>query len=308
MTITFDGRVATVAARNHGLITSADVAALGGSRETISNRLADGRWCRVAQGVYRLGGMPATRRQRFLGAVLAGGEGSVLSHGSAAALFGLPGFGGGPVEITRPRGRSQRRPDQRTHGSLWLPPRHVTARHGIPVTTPARTLFDLAGWFHPDRVARAFDTALSMELVTPEAAAATSAELGRRGRRGTRVMRRLCAERGVGYVATASELEALLAGVLAAAGLPLPRRQVDVGDGEGWVGRVDFLFTSARLVIEADGRRWHTAKTDLDADRQRDNRLAASGWRILRVTWEQLVNRPWEVVALVSNALAAVAA
>jgi hypothetical protein len=104
-------------------------------------------------------------------------------------------------------------------------------------------------------------------------------------------------------VASATELEALLLDVLQAAGLPAPDPQVDLGDSEGWIGRVDFYYRNARVVIEADSRRWH----DPDDDRVRDNRLAAAGWRVIRITWEQLVNRPWEVVALVRDAIRAAA-
>jgi hypothetical protein len=112
-------------------------------------------------------------------------------------------------------------------------------------------------------------------------------------------MRELCESHGVGYIAPASELEALLLQVLADAGLPAPDQQVDVGDAEGWIGRVDFHYRDARLIIEADSRRWHHAEDD----RERDERLIAAGWRLLRVTWDQLMNRPWEFVEALTNLL-----
>ena len=254
----------------------------------------------MTRGISRVTGAPTTSLQLLLAHVLAGGPGTVASHRAAAELWEFPGFDDGYIEISKSRGRSQRIPNGRIHGSLWLPEHHITTVDGIPATTPPRTIFDIAGWLHPKRVKRAFENAINMGLVDPLKQAALVAELGKRGRRGTALMRKLCESHGIGYVAPASELEALLLEVLADAGLPPPDQQVDLGDTEGWIGRVDFLYREARVVIEADGRRWHHPDNDLE----RDQRLTAAGWRVLRVTWEQLVNRPWEFTREVAQLVA----
>jgi hypothetical protein len=253
----------------------------------------------MGRGVHRVAGAPPGARQALVAHILRGGTGTAASHRAAASLWELPGFSRHIVEISKPRGRSQRIANGRIHGSTRLPAHHITSVRGIPVTTPARTIFDLAGWVHPKRVTRALENALNMRLLDPLQQAAMVAELGKRGRRGTALMRRLCESHGVDHVAPASELEARLLEVFVDAGLPAPDQQVDLGDDEGWIGRVDFLYRGPKVVIEADGRRWHHAGDD----RVRDDRLTRAGWHVLRVTWEQLVNRPWEVVAATRNLL-----
>jgi hypothetical protein len=295
--------LARLAARQYGLLTIQQAYEAGLTKRQVSDMTSSGQWEYATRGVYRVAAAPEQPRQQLLAHLLAAGPGAVASHRAAASLWQLPGFGPRIVEISKPRGRSQRIGHGRIHGSLWLPDHHITSMNGIPVTKPARTLFDLAGWLHRDQVKRAFRNAINADLVTPEQQAALVAELGKRGRRGTALMRQLCEAHGVGPVASATELEALLLDVLQAAGLPAPDPQVDLGDSEGWIGRVDFYYRNARVVIEADSRRWH----DPDDDRVRDNRLAAAGWRVIRITWEQLVNRPWEVVALVRDAIRAAA-
>ncbi len=115
-------------------------------------------------------------------------------------------------------------------------------------------------------------------------------------------MRRLLDERGSAFVAPESELERRVLAVLAGAGLPAPRRQLWAG-GSHVVGRVDFAYQEAGLVIEADSRRHHMSKLDFENDRRRDNLLMAAGWRVLRATWQQVTDRPDEVVRLVREAL-----
>lgn len=242
----------------------------------------------------------------MLAAIIFNGPGAVASHRSAARLWGLPGFGRGrTTEVSKPRGRSQRREYGLVHGSKVLPPPHVTLHAEIPVTVPARTVFDLAGIVHPKRTERALDTMLAKKLVTVGQLEVVFAQLVRRGRRGTALMRELLEARGEGYVAPTSELEAVGRAVLAGADLPAPVVERNLGDGDDWIGRVDLTFPAVRLVVELDSRRHHTSLLDRDSDRRRDNRLMAAGWRVLRFTWWDLTERPTDVVAQVRAALAA---
>ena len=116
-------------------------------------------------------------------------------------------------------------------------------------------------------------------------------------------MRELLSARGEGYVAPASELEARLLALLHDAGLPEPARQIDVGDADGWVGRVELVYREARVLIAADSRLHHSALLDREADNDRDNRFGAAGWRVLRFTWEKITKQPDEVVRRVRAAL-----
>jgi len=299
--------LAAVAERRHGILTTADLRTAGILSSAERRWIELGRLVPLSRGVYRLAGAPVTPHQRLLGSVQFNGDGAVASHRAAAWLWGLPGFGVGVIEVSKPRGRSQRRQDGWVHGSLVLPDHHTTDRLAIPVTTPARTVFDLAGIVHPARAERALDAALASGLVRRGEVQVVFAELARRGRRGTATMRELLDARGEGYAAPNSELEALGRAVFAAAGLPEPAVEVDLGDGEGWIGRVDLLFREYRLVVELDSAIHHSALVDRRADTERTHRLRAAGWRVKRVSWWDLVERPDEIVAEVL-ALCALAA
>lgn len=111
-------------------------------------------------------------------------------------------------------------------------------------------------------------------------------------------MRVILDERCEGYVAPESELEAQFLGVVRAAGLPDPERQLDLGDGDDWIGRVDHAYREFSLIIELDSRIHHSSKLDKEADARRDVRLRAAGWRhIERFGWDDVTLRPETVVA-----------
>ncbi|HUR48065.1 MAG TPA: DUF559 domain-containing protein [Acidimicrobiales bacterium] len=165
----------------------------------------------------------------------------------------------------------------------------------------ARTLFDLCGSreIHPKKAERAISNALSRRLVGFGALEVMLAEMGRRGRRGSALLRRILEDNGAaGHVPTESDIEDLVLAVLAGAGLPLPVRQVVLGRDDAPVGRVDFLYRNARLVVEADSRTFHSW-LDAENDRRRDALLMAAGYRVLRVTWRSLREEPEIFVAAV---------
>ncbi len=246
----------------------------------------------AARAVYRVAGSVPTWEQRLMAAVVATGPGAAASRRSAAALWRLPGFGPGPIEVTQPRGPSARNPTEGLHSSRLFPPHHVCTVDAIPTTSPERTLLDLCGCVHGRRAERAVDNALSMDLTSVGALGRMLAETGVRGRPGTALLRRLLLVRTADYVAPASELEALVLTVLDEAGLEPPDRQEWVGGTRAPAGRVDFVFREARVVIEADSRRHHSSWLDVQADHRRDLLLAAAGWRVVRVNWHQLVEEP----------------
>lgn len=299
--------IASLGESQHGLVTYSQALAIGASHDDVQRRVRHGRWGATQyRGVYRIAGSPRSWEQALLALVLAAGPGAAASHRSAAALLHVPGFRRGAPEVTTPRRWRQRADRAMVHSSRILPPEHVTRVAGIPATAPARLIVDLAGVLRPGQVARALDNCLAQGIVTLAAIGETTAALAKRGRRGIAEMRRLLDERSPGYVPPASGLEAQFLATIERAGLPQPSRQVDVG-GDDWVGRVDFVYLEQRILIEIDGRRHHTALLDLEADRVRDNRLAAAGWRVIRITWEQLVKHPDRVVALIRQLLAGAA-
>ena len=303
MTKDFDD-LSNHAARHHGLFRRADAKRLGIGTHRLEGLVASG-WCaRPVRGVYRVGGSPATSEQAVLAAVWGSDEDAVASHLAAARLWDLPGFGRATPEVTRPRGQNQRLSIGVVHGSMRLPSTHTTQHSAIPVTTPARTIFDLAGVLTTPRTANALDAALSRRLCTIAQLDQVFFALARRGRRGTAAMRELLEARGLGYVPPASELERRARQVFRDGGPPQPAYEVDLGD-DAWIGRVDCVWRDSRVIVELDGRRFHDGLSSRTADRERDNRLMAQGWRVIRVTWDDIVQRPQVVVNWIRTALRA---
>ena len=178
-------RISALAESQHGLVTCAQVTALGLSERTVRHRLATGRWERMAEGVYRVAGSQRTWEQALMALTLSAGPDAAASHRSAAALLHVPGFARrGLPEVTTPRPRRHRRPDALVHRSRLLPLHHLTAVHGIPTTRVARTLVDLAAVVHPTRLERAVDNCLASGMVTLPVLAATTRELAQKGRTG----------------------------------------------------------------------------------------------------------------------------
>ena len=294
------------AARQHGLFLQVQAQGYGLSRKQVRGLVGSG-WCeRVCRDVYRVRAAPRTVEQKLLIAVWRAGPDSVASHRSAAYLWGVAGFGGRDLEVTRPRGRSQRTEFGTIHGSLQLPASHVGTRAGVPVTTAARTAFDLAGVISPKQLEQVVDDLIHRRVCTAAQMQHVFFALARRGRRGTVAMRDRLEAIGAGYVPPASELERRGRRLIDESDLPPPRVEVHLG-GADWIGRVDLLWERERVVVELDGDRFHGSRLQRDADRQRDNALMAAGWRVLRITWDDLVDRPEGVVAWIRDALSSAA-
>ena len=291
-----------LARAQHGAFRLEDARRCGATYDQLRHLLAAG-WCtQPSRGIYRIAGAPETREQVLLVKVWSAGAQAVASHRAASRVWSLPGFADAPPEVLRPHGEHQSA-GRRVHVTLVLPPAHVTTRLGIPITSPARTIFDVAGVVHPAMAERTLDAALQRRLCSLIEVRQVFFALARRGRRGTATMRELLEARGAGYVPPASELERLARRVLTDAGIPMPEFEVDLGDID-WIGRVDCLWRPERVIVELDGRRFHDGLSARSADRERDNRFMAQGWRVIRVTWDDLVNRPEVVVGWIRTALA----
>lgn len=289
----------TLAEAQHGVVARAQARAHGVDLRAGVDRHD---WERLSARVLRLVGSPRTARSRLMAAVLDAGHGAAASHRSAAALWRLPGFDLAALDVTRPHDADHHRPSLgQLHRTRLLPLHHVTVVDGIPVTTPGRTLFDLAGLVPPARTERAVDNALAKSPRLLHALHRLLPELAARGRDGITVMRALLDERPSGFIAPASGLEARAIHILAEAGIDT-RRQVDLG-GDDWIGRVDLVVAGTNLVIEIDSARFHTSLLDRQRDAQRDAELAAAGYEVLRVTEHEIWTAPDEVVRRVRAAL-----
>lgn len=284
-----DTQLEKLAERQHGLFTHCQAVVLGFSPSAIRHRLKAGRWRWVNEGVYRLPGVRITWEHHLMALTLAAGPNAAASHRAAAALLQIWGFQRDILEVTTPRPR-RHRGEQLGIVHRWrpFPAHHLTVIEGITTTRVARTLVDLAGVIHPARTERAVDTCLSAKVITFHALRGTFYELASRGRAGTACMRKILEDRGPEYIPPASDFEREFFAILDAAGLPIPVRQLDVGDDVDWIGRVDLAYPRFKVIIEVDSDRHHTSKLDREADAERDRRLAAAGWRVVRVTEDDL--------------------
>lgn len=291
-----------LAEEQHGVVSRDQCRGIGLDSEALRPERDALRWERLSPRVLRLVGAPQTPMLRVMAAVLDAGAGAVASHRTAAALWRLPGFGLSDCDVSRLHGGDHEPGSLSTlHHPRLLPAHHCTAVEGIPVTTPARTLFDLAGVLPPARTERALDNALAMSPGLLPVLHRMLPELAQRGRTGIRLMRELLADRPVGYIAPASGLEARVVKLLDEVGITT-RRQVDVG-GDDWIGRVDLLVVGTRLIVEVDSNRFHTSKLDRDRDAERDTSLRAAGYDLVRVTEEEAWYRPSDVTRKVRLAL-----
>lgn len=302
-----DATLAAMAAMQWGLVTIDQVHAAGGGSSLVRRRLRAGRWAQVGHHVFRIEGAPASWQQRLLAAVLDAGPDAVATSSSAAALWRLPGFNVDVAEVLVPTGTNHRPQHGRLHQSRTLPAHHTTVTQGVPVITPARLVVELAARTSPRRVERAAENAIAASILTPDALASVVSELAGRGRRGSTLLRTLVEGIAPGYVPPASELEARFRDLVRSAGIGGGVTQVDVG-GEEWEGRVDVAFPAAKLVVELDSRRWHQSRSAMESDRRRDNALVMAGWRVVRITWRQILDDPVGVVALLRSLLADAAA
>jgi very-short-patch-repair endonuclease len=289
-----DAAIAEIARRQHGVVTRAQLGAIGLGRGSIAHRVAQGRLHRVHRGVYLAGHQARPPLARETAAVLACGAGAVLSHRSAAHLWGLPA-GDSQVTVTIPARKSAHPTGVRVYRARQLDAGDVARRHGLPLTSPSRTVIDLAGALSERELERVFDEALRLRLVRREGLRA--ALDGSRGRRGTGVLRGLLDQGG--RTLTRSEAEERLLALVRAARLPRAEVNVRVGRHE-----VDFLWRDARLVVEVDGFAYHSSRAAFERDRLRDAELQAAGFRVMRVTWRQISDEPAALVARLALALA----
>jgi hypothetical protein len=284
-------RIWELAERQHGVVALRQLPELGFSASTVRSQVAAGRLHRIYQGVYALGHRVLRREGYWIAAVLACGPGAALSHRDCAALAGLRRSARRAIEVTAPR--RLRIPGIDTH-TTKLTSADVTVIDGIPCTTVARTLLDLAAVIDRRSLERAINQAEILQLFDLRAVNATLERAGRR--RGTRALRETLTDLDPLIARTRNELEeAFLAGCRRS-GLPLP----DVNAWltiDGHTFRPDFLWRSHRLIVETDGWETHSTRRAFERDRRRDLLLLRAHYRTVRVTWRQVFGAWPEVAA-----------
>ncbi len=265
----------------------------------IDHALARGRLVTVHRAVYAVGHTALPPLARELGAVFACGEGALLSHASAAAVWGLrPAREQDHVDVTVVGvDRARRRPEIRVHRVADLDRLDRRRFEGMPITSPARTLLDLAAALEKGELERAVDEAIVRQLVSRRALRAVLSRYPRR--RGASALAPFALPSRTTAL-TRSEGEERFLGLVRRARLPRPEVNVPLGRYTA-----DFLWREQRLVIETDSFTFHSSRAALARDHERDAVLEAAGWTVRRFLRQQLVDEPEVVVARVATALAA---
>jgi very-short-patch-repair endonuclease len=284
-----------------GLVTIGQLRDAGIPDSTITNEVSRGRVLPMFHGVYCVGHGYLTVNARMLAATLACGEGTVVSHGSAAWMLGLRKQRPKAVEVIAPVEAGRKIAGIRRR---FVPPpvgEEVWRRNGVPLTSPARTIVDCAGIFDADGVAGLIEQASVEGLLD---VVAIDRVLDGPRRRGTKKLLRAVApwrryRRGIKI---RSRMEAKLLPLLTEAALPIPRTNAKLRLG-GKVYEVDFLWRDQKLVVETDGGRFHDNPAAGGRDSERNHALAKAGYHLPRLGWEDLRDRPEQTMREIAGLL-----
>lgn len=277
--------LAELADRQHGVVATWQLCELGFTDREIRYRASLGRLHRIHRGVYAVGYRTLTPKGHRMAAVLAYGPEAVLSHRTAAAHWGI-GPSSWKIDVTTPHCKRSR-PKTRAH-SAALHPEDITVHDGIPITTVARTILDLASVLREDPLTRLIEDADRRELFDLRA---LDRVIARRPRASgvRRLQAVLSAYRGTAD--TRSRLERDFRALIARAGLPEPQYNVLVAGLT-----VDVYWPEWKLVVELDGEPYHISPRAYESDRIRDATLQKVDIRVLRVTGARLDNAPKSVL------------
>jgi Transcriptional regulator, AbiEi antitoxin len=290
-----DGAVAVLASRQHCVFGLDQLVALGLSESAVRTRAARSRLHRIHHGVYSLVPRQLLAREgHWMAAVLACGPGAALSHRNAAALHEIRGSQRAKIDVSVPHRGGHFRPGLDVHHTTTLTAVDITVVKGIPCTSVARTLLDLAEVVPRRQLERACD---QTEVIGTFDLRAVEDQLDRSPRRrGAHRLRAVLEEHYIGSTATLNDLEEGFLAICRRVGVPDPQvnEWVDLGDGETPIW-ADFVWRPQRVIVETDGRRVHGTRQARERDPRRDQRAILAGWVPMRTTWRQVMRRPYEL-------------
>lgn len=294
-----DARIAllSLAGEQHGLFTTAQGLEHGLGPDAVRNWSRSGAIRRVRRSVWMVLGSPVTPEQHTLATVLQAGHGAVAVDRTAAWLWKVPGHLPGEPRVLRCRDEHLSRVG-RSRTSTLIEPDDVTIRRGIPVTTPVRTIFDLAGRQQPERTKRDLNHLMGRGLIRLQQLDHALTRLSRKGRGGITTMRALIAEVHEKGAPAGSNLELVVEDILEAVGFQHMERQVPVYDHRGFIARVDFGERRRRIAIEVDSDRFHGGLIDRTLDLEKTARMEAIGWTVVRVLEQDVW---WRRTALIAR-------
>jgi very-short-patch-repair endonuclease len=288
-----DEEVGRIASLQRGRVTRDQLVAAGLTRGAIRHRVKHGRLHERHPSVYFVGHEAEQPLGAEMDAVLFLAGFGVLDHGSASKIWGFYTPPDPGVTLTTVGRNIRSRPGLTTHRAHTLDPRDIRLRAGLPVTAPARTILDLAGELPIEELERAITEARVQRLVTDDELRAAARRAP--GKKGAAVLRRLL-EAGPAY--TRSKAERLMLRLLRAAQLPRPLTNIKLC---GY--NADFFWREQGLIVETDGYQFHSDRRAFERDRKRDQVHVAAGYRVIRVTWMQMQNEPFAVIARIAQAL-----
>jgi very-short-patch-repair endonuclease len=281
-----DQRVAAQASGQKGVITTQELRACGLSAHAVSRRVRKGTLHPKYHGVYAVGHPHLSLHGRFVAAVKACGPGAGLSHLAAAARDGYAEWKERDIDVTVPRGRRSAHPGICIHRSSHVCRGDFAARDGVWVTKPSWTIVALAAVLPEDELRRVARQALANRLTSIPGLIGVLDRVG--PARGTRKLRRILAR---GAVPTRSELEDVVYELIVAGGFEPPAVNVPLRL-DGRVVIPDFRWPEQRLIVEADGAKWHDNALARASDAERQRLLEQHGETVLRVRWDEAIERP----------------
>ena len=284
--------VLELARDQHGLVSRGQLLELGVPRRTI-NRLPDAHWEELHPGVFAAAGTSDTFHRRTWAGFLAARRPRAVSHEAAARLHGFAGFASAGVVLTVPRHDHHRLTGVRIHqiNDMFDRDNQLEDVKGLVASTVPRTFVDLSRVAKPGLLNYALEEALSARVTTIDAVASAVCAVARPGKPGLRTIVRVLARHQPGAAVPGSQLERALLELLRRGGEPMPSLQVPV-PGRSLDGVVDCYFAPARLILEADGRKWHARIAQMKRDHERDAAAAQAGCLTLRLLHEHIVGDP----------------
>jgi very-short-patch-repair endonuclease len=292
---------AELATRQHGVVARKQLLGLGLGSNAVDHGLRNARLHRVRRGVYLVGHRAATPQARLMAALLACRLAGALGDETALRCWGLAAgpVDAMPIHVTVAGRNPGRKPGLLIHRAGELPESEVRMKDGLRLTSPARTILDVAARRRLDELEAIVAEALASHVVRRAELEAMAA--AHPTHHGAAALRRVLGREG-GPAFTRSAAERRLLALLRRAAVDAPRVNARLHGFE-----VDFLWPQERVVVEVDGFRYHANRRSFERDRSRDAALAARGYRVMRVTWRQLVEQPERVLARIAAILATAA-
>jgi very-short-patch-repair endonuclease len=290
-----DGEIWALVRRQHGVVARRQLLGLGLTPRRIERRIASGRLHPAWRGVYAVGRPQLGRHGRWMAAVLASGPDAALSHGSAAALWGFGTERDALVEVSVPAGRRGRLRGIRVHRRTRAVLTDLAIHDGIPLTSPVRTLIDLATRLRPMQLERAVNEADKLDRVRADALHASLGDY--RGQPGVAPLRKLLDP--LAFRLSDSELEQLMRPLARSVGLPTPETKTWANGYE-----VDFFWPELGIVVETDGLRYHRTPSQQRRGLKRDQTHLAAGMWPLRFSHWQIKHERGHVQSILRSAVA----